>query len=87
MHEPSKQPKEKACKTRELDKASQKGRCVEMATKNEKIVVELGFYKETPGTYRFDDPTGNEVIRSLYVEKRAYKTQPKKIRVTVEVIA
>lgn len=54
--------------------------------KNGKVVVELDFFKETPGTYRFDDSTGKEVIRSLYVEKRAYKTQPKKIRVTVEVV-
>jgi len=63
-----------------------------MATKGNgagKIVVELAFFKETPGTYRFDIPEATAEgtpIKSLYVMKRAFKgkSAPKKVKVTVE---
>jgi hypothetical protein len=60
-----------------------------MVTKNGKLVAEFNFRNSTPRTYRFEQVNGEE-IRTIYIAQTATlfkKEQPKKIRVTVEVIA
>jgi hypothetical protein len=61
-----------------------------MATKNGKngkFVAEFGFRNPTKRTFRFEETTNEQNIGTLYIQQRAFKTQPKKIRVTVEVIS
>lgn len=52
---------------------------------DEQFAVELTFRNSTKRTYRFEEG-GAFKIGTLYVQQSAFKQQPKKIRVTVEVI-
>jgi len=58
-----------------------------MAAKNGKFVAEFSFRNPTKRTFRFEETTNEQNIGTLYIQQRAFKTQPKKIRVTVEVIS
>jgi len=51
----------------------------------ELIKAEFEFEKETRRTYRFAEVNG-ETIGTLYVKKTAFDKQPKRVKVTVEVI-
>lgn len=52
-----------------------------------RIVATFKFRNATKRTYRFEEEEGSEQsIQTLYVQQRAFDTQPKRIRVTVEVI-
>jgi hypothetical protein len=56
---------------------------------NGKLVGEFNFRNSTRRTFRFEQTNGEE-IRTIYIAQSAAlfkKGQPKKIRVTVEVIA
>jgi len=44
------------------------------------------FRNSTKRTYRFEEEAGEQNIQTLYVQQRAFSVQPKKIKVTVEVI-
>jgi len=54
----------------------------------ESFVSTFDFLKATKRTYRFQEygPEPILKIETLYVKQSAFKTQPKKIKVTVEVI-
>jgi hypothetical protein len=55
--------------------------------KNGKFVAEFGFRNPTKRTFRFEETSTEQNIGTLYVQQRAFKTLPKKIRVTVEVVS
>jgi len=60
-----------------------------MAKKNDEkttFVAEFKFRNPTKRTFRFEETSTEQLIGSLYVQQRAFKRQPKQIRVTVEVI-
>lgn len=62
-----------------------------MATKekaNGKVVVNMTLERTTKTTYRFkeDAPEGEELIGTQYVKQTAFAKEPKKVRVTVEVV-
>jgi len=51
----------------------------------EKFESTLEYAKTTKTTYRFQEIQG-ENIKTLYIKQVAFKIQPKKIKVTVEVL-
>jgi ribosomal protein L31E len=51
-----------------------------------RFVAELSFRNQTKRTYRFEETTVQQNIQTLYIQQRAFEKQPKRIRVTVEVI-
>jgi hypothetical protein len=57
-----------------------------MATKNGKLVAEFSFRNSTKRKWRFEE-TSQTGVDTIYIPQSAFKTQPKKVRVTVEVIA
>ena len=52
----------------------------------EKFESTFDFLKPTKRTYRFQEYGTDIKIETLYVKQSAFKTQPKKIKVTVEVV-
>lgn len=54
----------------------------------ERFEVELVYQKDTKGTIVVGDANGNPSapIRTLYITKGALKVQPKRVKVTVEVL-
>jgi len=52
----------------------------------EQFVSTFDFLKATKRTFRFQEYGTDIKIESLYVKQTAFKTQPKKLKVTVEVI-
>lgn len=42
------------------------------------------FEKETKRTYRFQEIGTEQIVRTLYVRKTFFETQPKKIKITLE---
>lgn len=54
----------------------------------EQFISTFDFEKTTKTTYRFHEygPDPDLPIKTLYVKQSAFKAQPKKLKVTVEVI-
>ena len=52
----------------------------------EQFVSTFDFLKATKRTYRFQEYGTDIKIETLYVKQLAFKVQPKKIKVTVEVL-
>lgn len=52
----------------------------------EQFVSTFDFLKATKRTYRFQEYGTDIKIESLYVKQTAFKAQPKKLKVTVEVV-
>jgi len=52
----------------------------------DKFEVEMSFEKTTKRTYRFFEFGSMPKIGTLYVQQSAFKSQPKKLKVTVEVL-
>lgn len=54
----------------------------------EPFVCTFDFLKSTKTTYRFKEYGPDPVLKieTLYVKQSAFKSQPKKIKVTVEVV-
>lgn len=56
-----------------------------MATQAPTVTVTLALSRETKNTFRFDDPSEDSVLPSLYVKKSAWKGQaPDSVTVTVK---
>lgn len=51
-----------------------------------RFVVTFKFRNTTKRTFRFEEEGPEQNIQTLYVQQRAFTSQPKRIRVTVEVI-
>ena len=51
-----------------------------------RIVATFKFRNATKRTFRFEEEGNEQNIQTLYVQQRAFDVQPKRIRVTVEVI-
>jgi hypothetical protein len=56
-----------------------------METKTQTVAVEMTFDKATKNKHVFAAPTG-AAVEAIYVAKLVYAAQPKKVRVTIEVI-
>ena len=56
-----------------------------MDTKTQTVAVEMTFDKATKNKYVFAAPTGS-AVEAIYVSKLPYAAQPKKVRVTIEVL-
>lgn len=52
----------------------------------EQFVSTFDFLKATKRTFRFQEYGTDIKIETLYVKQSAFKAQPKKIKVTVEVL-
>ncbi|MBA7505092.1 hypothetical protein ES706_03755 [subsurface metagenome] len=52
----------------------------------EKFEVEMEYERQTKRTFRFKEAKEPIRIGTLYVQKTAFATQPKRIHVTVEVV-
>lgn len=52
----------------------------------ESFETELAYEKSTKRTFRFKEAKEPIRIGLLYVQKTAFATQPKRVRVTVEVV-
>jgi len=52
----------------------------------EQFVSTFDFLKATKRTFRFQEYGTDIKIETLYVKQSAFKVQPKKIKVTVEVL-
>ena len=62
---------------------NQQGTKVE--TKTQTVAVEMTYDKATKHKYVFAEPTGS-AVEAIYVSKLPYAAQPKKVRVTIEVL-
>jgi len=62
---------------------NQQGTKVE--TKTQTVAVEMTYDKATKNKYVFAAPTGS-AVEPIYVSKLPYAAQPKKVRVTIEVL-
>lgn len=56
-----------------------------------KTSIEFAFERETKNTYRFletglEGPDDRGTIGTLYVQKSAFKSQPKGLKVTIETV-
>jgi hypothetical protein len=54
-------------------------------TKTQTVAVEMTYDKATKNKYVFAAPTGS-AVEPIYVSKLPYAAQPKKVRVTIEVL-
>ncbi len=54
-------------------------------TKTQAIAVEMSFDKATKNKYVFAAPAGS-AVEAVYVSKIVYSAQPRKVRLTIEVI-
>jgi len=52
----------------------------------EPMEVEFEYERDTKRMYRFQETSEEPVIGYLYVKKAAFSSQPKKLKVTVEVL-
>ncbi|MFQ6128181.1 MAG: hypothetical protein ACE5QW_04695 [Thermoplasmata archaeon] len=48
------------------------------------VTLTFSYKRDTKRTYRFQEESDNPIVGTLYVQKRAFKSRPERIEVTLK---